>query len=92
MGNIIGTIIFGAVIGVLARLFKKDSNISMLWTVILGTAGVLVGNGILALFNYGDATGNTGGIDWMRWIICTILAMVFIGIYMGVTGRKEINK
>lgn len=89
MFNIIGTIIFGAVIGVIARLIKKDSNISMLMTVILGTAGVLVGNAILEIFNYGDATGNTGGIDWIRWALCVVLAIVFIGIYMGVSDRKE---
>lgn len=87
--NIIGTIVFGAVIGVLARLFKKgDENISMLATVLLGVVGVVVGNFVLQIFNYGDATGNTGGIDWIRWVVCIICAIIAIGVYLGFSGRK----
>jgi hypothetical protein len=32
----------------------------------------------------------TNGIDWIRWIVSIICAMVFIGIYLGVTrGRTR---
>ena len=44
MGAVIGTIIFGAIIGVLARLvLPGKQNISMLVTVILGILGALIG-------------------------------------------------
>ncbi|MGV9188464.1 GlsB/YeaQ/YmgE family stress response membrane protein [Arcanobacterium canis] len=87
MGNIIGTIIFGAVIGVLARFFKKgDEGIGVLWTVLLGIVGVVVGNLLLSAFGY---PANTPGIDWIRWVVCTIAAMLAIGVYLGVTGRKN---
>ena len=45
MFEIIGTIIFGGVIGALARLVMKgDQNLGILWTIILGVVGVVVGN------------------------------------------------
>lgn len=86
MGNIVGTIIFGAVIGFLARFIRKDAPISVLATVALGVAGVVVGNLVLQLFSY---PANTPGIDWIRWVVVTIVAIVFIGAYMGATGKKR---
>ena len=86
MGNIIGTIIFGAVIGFLARFLRKDAPISVLATIGLGVAGVVVGNLVLQLFHY---PANTPGIDWMRWIVATALAIIFIGIYLGRSGKKN---
>lgn len=87
MANIIGTIIFGAVIGIIAKFISsKGDSVSVLWTVILGIVGVLVGNGILGLFNYPT---DTPGIDWIRWIVCIIAAIVAIGIYVGIVGRKS---
>src|SRR5699024_6880218 len=44
MGELIGLIIFGAVIGALARLFMKgEQPIGVLWTIILGVLGALAG-------------------------------------------------
>lgn len=86
MVNIIGTIIFGAVIGFLARFIRKDAPISVLATVGLGVAGVVVGNLILQLFSYPT---DTPGIDWIRWIVATALAIFFIGIYLGRAGKKN---
>ena len=84
--NIIGTIIFGAILGVLARFFMKgEQNIGMLWTIILGVIGSVVGNIVLYMFNYNNASG---GIAWLWWIVCIICSMVAISIYMGVRGRK----
>ena len=86
MFEIIGTIIFGGVIGALARLVMKgDQNLGILWTIILGVVGVVVGNLILGVFNY---PANTPGIDWMRWIVCTVCAVVAISIYLGTVRKK----
>ncbi|UNX54536.1 GlsB/YeaQ/YmgE family stress response membrane protein [Georgenia sp. TF02-10] len=84
MGEIIGIIIFGAVIGALARLFMKgEQNIGMIWTIILGALGALVGSWLSGLIGVED----TPGIDWIRWVISIVVAIVFIGIYLGVRGR-----
>ncbi len=86
MLDIIGTIIFGAIIGALARLFMRGKqNIGMLWTIILGVLGAIVGQLIANALGVGD----TEGIDWLRWIISIICSVIFISIYLAVTRRQH---
>lgn len=86
MGEIIGIIIAGAIIGALARLFMRgDQPIGILWTIILGALGAWVGTWIAGLLGVAD----TSGIDWIKWIISIVLAMVFIGAYLAVRGRSR---
>ena len=86
MGEIIGIIIAGAIIGALARLFMKgDQNIGVLWTIILGVLGALAGYWITGLVG----VDNTNRIDWIRWIVSIILSVVFISIYMSMRGKKR---
>jgi len=86
MGELIGLIIFGAIIGALARLFMKgEQPIGVLWTIILGVLGALAGYWITGLVGLDD----TKGIDWIRWIVSIVLSIVFISIYMSVRGKKR---
>ncbi len=85
IGELIGLVVFGAIIGALARFFMKgNQNIGMLWTIILGALGALVGYWLAGLFG----VANTSGIDWIRWILSIVCAMVFIGVYLGVTRGR----
>lgn len=84
--GIIGTIIFGAVIGVLARFFKPGKqDVSILATVIIGIIGALAGYFIWGLISN---EGDTNGIDWIRWIISIVVAIIALGIYLGSRGRS----
>jgi uncharacterized membrane protein YeaQ/YmgE (transglycosylase-associated protein family) len=86
MLDLIGTIIFGAIIGALARLFMKgDQNIGMIWTIILGVLGALAGQGVANLLGVGD----TPGIDWIRWVISIIMSIIFIAIYLAITRNRH---
>lgn len=86
MGEIIGIIIAGAIIGALARLFMKgEQPIGVLWTIILGALGALAGTFVASLFGVED----TAGIDWIKWIISIILAIVFISAYLAIRGRPK---
>jgi uncharacterized membrane protein YeaQ/YmgE (transglycosylase-associated protein family) len=86
--EIIGVIIAGAIIGALARLVMPGrQGISMLVTVILGILGVLIGYYLAAALG----VEATSGIDWLRWIISIIVAVVLIVIYGAVTGRRNTN-
>jgi len=64
MGTIIGTIIFGAVIGVLARLvIPGKQSIGWLITIALGVAGALIGYwvwGLVASEGNTDTAVSTG--------------------------------
>ena len=85
VGGIIGTIIFGAVIGILARFFKPGKQrVGALATVIIGIIGAVVGYFLAALIG----VEATNGIDWLRWIISIVVAVIVLGIYIGATARK----
>jgi uncharacterized membrane protein YeaQ/YmgE (transglycosylase-associated protein family) len=86
VGELIGLIIFGAVIGALARLVMPGKQgIGILWTILLGVLGALAGYFLADLLGVDD----TPGIDWLRWIISIVIAVLLIGIYMGMAGRKR---
>lgn len=86
IGAIIGTIIFGAIIGVLARLVMPGKqNISAIATVVLGILGALVGYWV-----WGKNDG--GGIDWLRWITSILAAIVFVVVYGAITGRRTARR
>ena len=87
MGEVIGIIIFGAVIGFLARLvLPGKQNISVLVTVILGILGALAGYYIWGAMGGSD----TGGIDWIRWFISILVAAVLVVVYGMVTGKRRV--
>jgi uncharacterized membrane protein YeaQ/YmgE (transglycosylase-associated protein family) len=86
--EIIGVIIAGAIIGALARLVMPGrQGISVLVTIILGVLGVLIGYYLAAALG----VEATDGIDWLRWIISIVVAVVLIVIYGAVTGRRNTN-
>ena len=80
--GIIGTIIFGAIIGLLARLILPGrQSYGMIVTVLIGIVGALIGYFVVG-------TQNTGGIDWIRWIVSILAALVLSFIYAAVTRRS----
>ncbi len=88
IGEIIGTIIFGAVIGVLARLvLPGKQNINAIVTVILGILGALIGYWVWGLIS---DKGNTPGIDWIRWFISVAAAALLVVGYGSITGKKQV--
>ena len=86
MFQIIGTIIFGAVIGVIARIVMRGRQpYGMIVTVVLGVAGALIGYWLWGLLG----GGNTFGIDWIRWAISVAAAAILAFGYMAITGRRS---
>ncbi len=85
MGTIIGTIIFGAVIGVLARLvLPGKQKVSVLVTVIIGIVGALLGYWIAGALGVND----TKGIDWIRLVISIAAAAVLVTLYERVAAMR----
>jgi len=86
-GDILGLIVFGAVIGVLARIVLPGrQNISLVITVILGILGALIGYWLWGLIGEGD----TRGIDWIRWFISIAAAALLVVAYGAMTGRRRV--
>ena len=86
MGAIIGTIIFGAVIGVLARVVLPGKQAyGWIITIVLGIAGALIGYWLAGMMGVGD----TPGIDWIRWIISIAAAALLSFIYTAITKKGK---
>jgi uncharacterized membrane protein YeaQ/YmgE (transglycosylase-associated protein family) len=84
--EIIGVIIAGAIIGALAKLIMPGRQAGgIIMTIVLGIIGVIIGWYIAVALGVEE----TNGIDWIRWIISIIAAIVVIGIYGAITGRKN---
>ena len=84
--EIIGVIIAGAIIGALAKLVMPGKQAGgIIITIVLGIIGVIIGWYIAAALG----VESTNGIDWIRWIVSIIVAVVLIAIYGAVTGRRD---
>ncbi|MFL6045562.1 MAG: GlsB/YeaQ/YmgE family stress response membrane protein [Propionibacteriaceae bacterium] len=84
--QIIGTIIFGAVIGVLARIVLPGKQAyGWIVTILLGIAGALIGYWLWGLLG----GGSTFGIDWIRWIISVAGAAILSLIYTAITRKGK---
>lgn len=87
IGEIIGTIVFGGVIGFLARLVLPGrQNVNVFITIILGVLGALVGYWLWGLIGSGD----TRGIDWIRWFISIAAAALLVVAYETITNKKQV--
>jgi uncharacterized membrane protein YeaQ/YmgE (transglycosylase-associated protein family) len=87
VGSIIGAIIVGAIIGVLARLVMPGKqNIGVLMTVLLGVVGGLLGSWLTSQFGYANSNG---GFEILPFVVGIVVAAILIGIYVAVTGRSN---
>jgi uncharacterized membrane protein YeaQ/YmgE (transglycosylase-associated protein family) len=86
MLQIIGTIIFGAIVGILARVVMPGRQAyGWIVTILLGIAGALIGYWV-----WGQLGGTeTRGIDWIRLAISVAAAAVLSFIYTALTRRSR---
>ena len=84
LGQIIGVVVVGAVVGALARLLLKgDQRISILWTIVLGAVGAAAGAWLAGLIG----VAVTISLGLIRWIFSVVAAMILINIYITATRR-----
>lgn len=84
--TILLALLAGAIIGPLARLVLPGrQHIGAIMTVVLGALGGLIGSWI-----YYKATGvsDTGGVDWISFVIGIVVAAALILIYGSLRGRR----
>jgi uncharacterized membrane protein YeaQ/YmgE (transglycosylase-associated protein family) len=86
MFQVIGTIIFGAVIGVLARIVLPGKQAyGWIVTVLLGIAGALIGYWLWGVLG----GSNTFGLDWIRWVISVAGAAILSLAYSAITRKSK---
>ncbi len=80
----IGFIVFGLVVGVLARLIKPGrQNLSIWMTLALGLVGSVIGGTIASLLGVGSITE----LNFFGTIIAVIAAVLLIGVAEGLSSR-----
>jgi uncharacterized membrane protein YeaQ/YmgE (transglycosylase-associated protein family) len=84
--TVIGFIVAGLVIGVLARLFKPGKqNLSLLMTLLLGLAGSVIGGVVANLLG----TGDIRELNVIGFVVAVIAAVLLIGVFEGLAGKKS---
>jgi uncharacterized membrane protein YeaQ/YmgE (transglycosylase-associated protein family) len=84
--TVIGFIVAGLVIGVLARLFKPGKqNLSLLMTLLLGLAGSVIGGVIANLLG----TGDIWELNVIGFVVAVIAAVLLIGVFEGLSSKKS---
>jgi uncharacterized membrane protein YeaQ/YmgE (transglycosylase-associated protein family) len=89
--HIIGFLIFGLIIGLLARaIFPGRQHMGWLATAILGMVGSLVG-GLIghAIFGSNSQANGTWGFTPGGWISSIVGAIIVLWIYLAVAGRRS---
>ena len=84
LDQLIAMVVVGAVVGALARLFLRgDQRISILWTIVLGAVGAVLGAWLAGLIG----VAVTISLGLIRWIFSVVAAMILINIYIAATRR-----
>ena len=83
---IIGFLVFGLVVGAVARLIKPGKqNLSILMTLLLGVVGSIIG-GIVAR---ALGTGDIFELNILGAIVAIVAAVLLIGVAEGMSGRNR---
>jgi uncharacterized membrane protein YeaQ/YmgE (transglycosylase-associated protein family) len=84
--QILGLILIGLVIGVLARLIVPGKQrLSMLATLLLGVAGAIIGGFLASLIGMGSITE----LNFVGFVLAVVAAVLLIGVAEGVSGRSR---
>lgn len=78
VGSILGWVVIGLVVGILARLIVPGTGgMSWVLTIVLGILGAIIG-GYLA----GAVFGETPGVDWISSVVVAVI-LVWIAVVAG---------
>lgn len=87
--GIIGFLVFGLVVGAVARLIKPGKqNLSILATLALGVVGSLIGGVVATLLG----TGRFTELNVIGAIVAIVAAVLLIGVAESVTGKRSVRR
>ena len=82
---IIGFLVFGLVVGAIARLIKPGrQHLSILMTLLLGVVGSIVGGLVASALG----TGNIFELNILGSIVAIVVAFLLIGVAEGISARN----
>ncbi len=83
--TIIGALIAGAVLAIIASLIQRGSSGMPWWgNWIAGIGGALIGWWLAGLLGAQE----TDGVDWIRWLISIAVAVVLLAVGRAVWPKR----
>lgn len=83
--GIIGFLVFGLVVGALARLIKPGKQkLSLIMTLVLGVVGSIIGGVIAQLLG----TGSIMELNVIGAIVAIVAAVLLIGVAEGAAAKR----
>lgn len=84
--GIIGFLVFGLVVGALARLIKPGKqNLSLVATLLLGVVGSVIGGVVASALGTGDIME----LNVLGAIVAIVAAVLLVGVAEGLSGRNK---
>jgi uncharacterized membrane protein YeaQ/YmgE (transglycosylase-associated protein family) len=84
IGSILGYIVVGLIVGVLARfLLPGRDPMGLIATIIVGILGAVIGG-----WAAGAIFSDTTGVDWIASIVAAIILLL---IYRAVSSRSDVR-
>ena len=82
----LGALVAGAVLAVIASMIKRGKSGMPWWgNWLAGIGGALIGYWLAA----GIGVAETPGIDWMRWAISILVAVILLGVGGALFAKKR---
>lgn len=83
---IIGFLVFGLIVGALARLLKPGrQHLGLLGTLLLGVIGSLIGGIVASALG----TGDIWELNVLGAVVAIIAAVLLVGVVEGLMGRND---
>jgi uncharacterized membrane protein YeaQ/YmgE (transglycosylase-associated protein family) len=89
VSTVLWALVGGAVVGMLGKAFAPGGkrDVALWLTVLIGIAGVLIGNWLyVSVFGWDP---QTRGLDWWRHIWQIAVAAILVVIVTGTAGRRR---
>lgn len=84
--DLIGFLVFGLVVGALARLIKPGrQSLSLVMTLVLGVVGSLIGGLVASAVG----TGDIWELNILGAVVAIVAAVLLIGVAEGVSGKNK---
>jgi uncharacterized membrane protein YeaQ/YmgE (transglycosylase-associated protein family) len=86
--SIVGAIVVGLILGILAKLVIPGKQAVPIWlTILVGIVAAVVGNFVATKLGFGE----THGFDWIRHGFQLLFAVIGIGALSGVYGKRGVR-